>query len=54
MSHTLTTLLATDCVVLDSTERVLLIRSANEPFRGSLAPPGSLVEVGEPVDDACR
>lgn len=54
MSRPLTPLLATDCVVLDSDENVLLIRRLNEPFKGSLALPGGFVEIGETVEDACR
>jgi len=49
-----TPLLATDCVVFDSQDRVLLIRRAHPPFEGDYALPGGFVEVGEPVEDACR
>ena len=46
--------LATDCVVVDARERVLLIRRGHPPFKGKLALPGGFVEVGESVEDACR
>ena len=47
-------LLATDCVVFDGQDRVLLIRRAYPPFQGEYALPGGFVEVGEAVEDACR
>jgi 8-oxo-dGTP diphosphatase len=46
--------LTTDCVVFDERGRVLLIRRANEPFRGWYALPGGFVDVGERVEDSCR
>jgi 8-oxo-dGTP diphosphatase len=46
--------LATDCVVIDADERVLLIRRGNPPFKGKYALPGGFVDVGESVEDACR
>jgi 8-oxo-dGTP diphosphatase len=49
-----TPLLATDCVVLDAQDRVLLIRRGNPPFKGAYALPGGFVDVGETVEDACR
>ena len=49
-----TPLLATDCVVLDSLGRVLLIRRRNPPFEGYLALPGGFVEIGETVEHACK
>jgi 8-oxo-dGTP diphosphatase len=49
-----TPLLATDCVVLDPKDRVLLIRRGNPPFKGGYALPGGFVDVGETVEDACR
>ena len=47
-------LLATDCVVFDRLNRVLLIRRRNEPFAGCWALPGGFVEIGETVEAACR
>jgi 8-oxo-dGTP diphosphatase len=49
-----TPLLATDCVVFDSQDRVLLIRRGHPPFKGDYALPGGFVEIGERVEDACR
>jgi len=49
-----TPLLATDCVVLDARDRLLLIRRGNEPFKGALALPGGFVDIGETVEAACR
>ena len=46
--------LTTDCVVFDARRHVLLIRRGNEPFKGAYALPGGFVDVGEPVEDACR
>jgi len=46
--------LTVDCVVLDSADRVLLIRRANPPFQGQYALPGGFVDVGETVEAACR
>lgn len=46
--------LTTDCVVFDKAGRLLLIRRANEPFRGAYALPGGFVDVGETVEAACR
>ena len=49
-----TPLLTTDCVVLDGSGRVLLIRRGHPPFEGHYALPGGFVDVGETVEDACR
>jgi 8-oxo-dGTP diphosphatase len=46
--------LTADCVVFDERGRVLLVRRANEPFKGSYALPGGFVDVGERVEDGCR
>lgn len=54
MSPPRTPLLATDCVVFDTNDRVLLIRRGNDPFKGSFALPGGFVEIGETVEAACR
>ncbi|HEX4894385.1 MAG TPA: NUDIX hydrolase [Hyphomicrobiaceae bacterium] len=49
-----TPLLTADCVVLDARDRVLLIRRGRPPFEGHYALPGGFVDVGEPVEEACR
>jgi 8-oxo-dGTP diphosphatase len=54
MAAAKTPLLATDCVVLDAKNRVLLIRRGNAPFKGRYALPGGFVDLGETVEDACR
>jgi 8-oxo-dGTP diphosphatase len=46
--------LTTDCVILDSRGRVLLIRRGHPPYKGEFALPGGFVDVGETVEDACR
>jgi 8-oxo-dGTP diphosphatase len=46
--------LTADCVVFDERGHVLLVRRANEPFKGAYALPGGFVEVGERVEDGCR
>jgi 8-oxo-dGTP diphosphatase len=46
--------LTVDCVVFDSSGRVLLIRRENEPFKGAYALPGGFVDIGETVEAACR
>jgi 8-oxo-dGTP diphosphatase len=46
--------LATDCIVVDAKNRVLLIRRKFPPFQGAYALPGGFVEVDESVEDACR
>lgn len=49
-----TPLLAVDCVVFDSENRVLMIRRKNAPFKGAYALPGGFVDVGETVEAAAR
>jgi 8-oxo-dGTP diphosphatase len=46
--------LATDCVIFDARQRLLLIRRGHPPFRGAYALPGGLVNIGETVEAACR
>ncbi len=45
--------LTVDAVVPMGGGTVLLIRRANEPFRGCWALPGGFVDIGERVEDAC-
>ena len=47
-------LLAVAGVVIDSFDRVLLIRRGREPNKGKWSLPGGLVEVGELLHDALR
>jgi 8-oxo-dGTP diphosphatase len=44
--------LTVDCVVFDGEGRLLLIRRANEPFKGRYALPGGFVDAGETVEQA--
>lgn len=44
--------LTVDCVVFDAEGRLLLIRRANEPFKGRYALPGGFVDAGETVEQA--
>ncbi len=46
--------LATDCVVFDAKNRVLLVRRKFPPFKGQYALPGGFVEIGETTENACR
>lgn len=46
--------LTVDVVIPDQDGRVVLIRRANEPFRGRWALPGGFVDVGETVEQAAR
>jgi 8-oxo-dGTP diphosphatase len=54
MAKPKTPLLAADCVVLDASGRVLLVRRKHPPFKGHYALPGGFVEIGETVEDAAR
>ncbi len=54
MPKPITPLLTVDCVALDATGRVLLIRRGHPPFQGDYALPGGFVDVGETVEEACR
>jgi 8-oxo-dGTP diphosphatase len=54
MGFPATPALTADCVVFDERGYVLLVRRANEPFKGSYALPGGFVDVGERVEDGCR
>jgi len=54
MSLPNTPLLTVDCVVFDGTNRVLLIRRKNPPFKGIYALPGGFVDIGETAEAACR
>lgn len=49
-----TPMLAVDGIVLRRNGKIVLIRRANEPYRGKLALPGGFVEIGESVEDAVR
>ncbi len=44
--------LTVDCVVFDESDRLLLIRRRNEPYKDGYALPGGFVEVGETVEAA--
>lgn len=44
--------LTSDCVVFDEDGRLLLVRRANEPFKGLYALPGGFVDAGETVEQA--
>lgn len=46
--------ISTDCIVFDESDRVLLIRRKNEPFRGQYAFPGGFIETGETAEDSAR
>jgi len=45
--------LTVDCVIFRD-DNVVLIRRANEPFKGHYALPGGFVEIGETVEKACQ
>jgi 8-oxo-dGTP diphosphatase len=44
--------IAADCVVFDTSDRLLLIRRKNEPYKGCYAFPGGFVEIGETTEKA--
>lgn len=44
--------LTVDCVIFQG-ESVVLIKRANEPFKGQYALPGGFVEIGETAEQAC-
>ena len=46
--------ISTDCIVFDESDRVLLIRRKNDPFRGQYAFPGGFIETGETAEDLAR
>jgi 8-oxo-dGTP diphosphatase len=54
MAFPATPALTADCVVFDERGYVLLVRRANEPFKGAYALPGGFVDVGERVEDGAR
>jgi 8-oxo-dGTP diphosphatase len=43
-----------DCVVFDSSDRLLLIRRRHPPFDGQFALPGGFVDYGETTEAAAR
>lgn len=49
-----TPLLAVDCVVVDSSRGVLMVRRKEPPFKGELALPGGFVDIGETVEEAAK
>ena len=49
-----TPLLTADCVVVDPTRGVLMVRRKNPPFKGDFALPGGFVEIGETVEAAAK
>lgn len=54
MTRPKTPLLTVDCVVVDTSKRLLLIKRRNPPFAGQYALPGGFVDVDETTEDACR
>ena len=48
-------MLTADCMLMDSTGHVLLVRRGNEPFKGCWALPGGFMEMDETLEQcACR
>ena len=46
--------LTVDAAVFDAESRLLLVRRKRPPFQGQYALPGGFVDIGEPVEAACR
>ena len=49
-----TVVLTVDCVAFDKEGRLLLIRRKYDPFQGSVALPGGIVDAGETTEEAAR
>ncbi|MCF7844856.1 MAG: NUDIX hydrolase [Kiritimatiellales bacterium] len=46
-------LLTVDCIIFTA-GGLVLVRRGNPPFKGELALPGGIVELGETVEEACK